>query len=51
MTRAERIAALRRIGGERVLVLDGSWGVMFQREGLEEADFRHGWFEGHDHPL
>ncbi len=51
MTRAERIAALRRISRERILVLDGSWGVMFQREGLEEADFRHGWFEDHASPL
>ena len=25
---------------ERVLILDGSWGVMFQRMGLEEDDFR-----------
>ena len=51
MTRVERIAALRRIAGERILVLDGSWGVMFQKEGLDEADFRRGWFEGHGHPL
>ena len=34
MTRAERIAALKRIAAERIRVLDGSWGVMFQREGL-----------------
>ena len=47
MTRAERIAALRRISTERILVLDGSWGVMFQKERLEEADFRRGGFEGH----
>ncbi len=51
MTRAERIARLREIARERILVLDGSWGVMFQREGLEEADFRRGGFEGHAHPL
>jgi 5-methyltetrahydrofolate--homocysteine methyltransferase len=51
MTRAERIAALKRIAAERILVLDGSWGVMFQKEGLSEDDFRKGWFEDHDHPL
>ena len=51
MTRAERIAALRRIAGERILVLDGSWGVMFQREGLEEADFRGARFADHPSPL
>jgi 5-methyltetrahydrofolate--homocysteine methyltransferase len=51
MNRTERIAALRQIAKERILVLDGSWGVMFQREGLEEEDFRRGHFEDHDHPL
>ncbi len=51
MTRAERIAALKRIAGERILVLDGSWGVMFQKEGLTEDDFRRGRFEGHGRPL
>src|ERR1700743_3332313 len=51
MNRTERIAALKRIATERILVLDGSWGVMFQKEGLTEEDFRKGWFEDHDHPL
>ena len=40
MTRAERIAALHQAAKERILVLDGSWGVMIQRRGLDEADFR-----------
>jgi 5-methyltetrahydrofolate--homocysteine methyltransferase len=40
MTRSERIAALYAAARERILILDGSWGVMFQRMGLEEADFR-----------
>ena len=40
MTRQERIAALRAAARERILILDGSWGVMFQRRGLEEADYR-----------
>ena len=40
LTRAERIAALHAAAKERILVLDGSWGVMIQRRGLSEADFR-----------
>lgn len=40
MTRIERIAALHAAARERILVLDGSWGVMIQRRGLSEADFR-----------
>ena len=40
MTRADRIAALHAAAKERILVLDGSWGVMIQRRGLSEADFR-----------
>ena len=40
LTRAERIAALHAAAKERILVLDGSWGVMIQRRGLDEADFR-----------
>ena len=40
MTRAERIEALKTAAKDRILILDGSWGVMIQRRGLEEADFR-----------
>ena len=40
LTRADRIAALHAAARERILVLDGSWGVMIQRRGLSEADFR-----------
>ncbi len=40
MTRAERIDRLHRIARERILVLDGSWGVMIQKQGLDEADYR-----------
>ena len=36
MSRAERIAALKAASKERVLILDGSWGVMFQKRGLSE---------------
>ena len=38
MTRAERIAALKQAAKERVLILDGAWGVMVQKRGLTEAD-------------
>ena len=39
-TREERIAALHAALRERILVLDGSWGVLIQGFGLEEADYR-----------
>jgi 5-methyltetrahydrofolate--homocysteine methyltransferase len=48
MTRADRIAALKAAARERVLVLDGSWGVMIQKRGLDEADYRGDRFR--DHP-
>ncbi|MDB5438742.1 MAG: 5-methyltetrahydrofolate--homocysteine methyltransferase [Caulobacteraceae bacterium] len=51
MTRSERIAALKAAAKQRVLVLDGAWGVMFQREGLDEDDFRQPMFADHPHPL
>lgn len=38
--RQDRIAQLHAAAKERVLMLDGSWGVMFQRMGLEEDDYR-----------
>ena len=38
--RTDRIAQLHAAAKERVLMLDGSWGVMFQRMGLEEDDYR-----------
>ena len=40
MTRQERIAALKAAARERVLILDGAWGVMIQKLGLDEADYR-----------
>ncbi|MEW6599063.1 MAG: homocysteine S-methyltransferase family protein [Pseudomonadota bacterium] len=51
MTRADRIATLKAAAAERILVLDGSWGVMIQREGLTEEDFRGERFAAHNHPL
>lgn len=48
MNRQERIAALKAAAKERILILDGSWGVMFQKKGLQEEDFRGARFK--DHP-
>ena len=50
-SRAERIAALKAAAQERILILDGSWGVMIQRRGLAEADFRGERFADHHVPL
>ena len=49
MTRPSRIAALHAAAKDRILVLDGSWGVMIQRRGLSEAEFRGQRFA--DHPV
>ncbi len=46
MTRQDRIAALKAAAKERVLILDGSWGVMIQKRGLDEADYRGDRFAG-----
>ena len=40
MTRQDRIAALKAAAKQRVLILDGAWGVMIQKRGLAEADYR-----------
>ena len=40
MTRTERIEALKAAAKDRILILDGSWGVMIQKRGLAEADYR-----------
>jgi len=47
MTRADRIAALKAAAKDRVLILDGSWGVMIQKRGLDEADYRGEAFKAH----
>ena len=51
MNRTERIAALKKAARERILILDGSWGVMIQRRGLDEADFRADRFASHNGQL
>ena len=38
--RQTRIAQLHATAKEKILLLDGSWGVMFQRMGLSENDYR-----------
>ena len=47
MTRAERVAAFRRVLSERILVLDGAMGTMIQARHPDEADYRgtrfHDW--------
>ncbi|MGA7327352.1 MAG: homocysteine S-methyltransferase family protein, partial [Rhodomicrobium sp.] len=40
MNREERIAALHKAAGERILILDGAMGTMIQRHKLSEADYR-----------
>ncbi|MDC7675862.1 homocysteine S-methyltransferase family protein [Asticcacaulis machinosus] len=47
MTRSERIEALYAASKERILILDGSWGVMIQRRDLSEEDFRGERFADH----
>ena len=40
-------ADIRRIAEERILVLDGAWGVLLQNRGLTEEDFRGEQFASH----
>jgi 5-methyltetrahydrofolate--homocysteine methyltransferase len=49
--RKDRIAALKAAAKQRILVLDGAWGVMIQRRGLSEADFRGDHFADHNGQL
>jgi 5-methyltetrahydrofolate--homocysteine methyltransferase len=50
-TRAARIAWLKEQAKKRILLLDGSWGVMIQGYGLKEDDFRGKRFAAHSHEL
>ncbi len=49
--RAARIAWLKEEARKRVLLLDGSWGVMIQGYGLKEADYRGARFADHGQEL
>ena len=48
---AEVERALRAAARERILVLDGAWGVMIQNYHLSEADFRRSRFRDHARDL
>ena len=49
--RAARIAWLKQEAKNRILLLDGSWGVLIQGYGLSESDFRGARFAAHDQDL
>ncbi|HEY6579456.1 MAG TPA: homocysteine S-methyltransferase family protein, partial [Rhizomicrobium sp.] len=49
--RAARIEWLAREARERILLLDGAWGVMIQGYGLSESDFRGVRFRDHARDL
>jgi len=51
MNRAQRIAWLKEEAKKRILLLDGSWGVMIQSYKLGEDDFRGARFGNHTHEL
>jgi 5-methyltetrahydrofolate--homocysteine methyltransferase len=51
MTRADRISALHAALAERILILDGATGTMYQRYGLGEADYRGDAFANHGQDL
>jgi 5-methyltetrahydrofolate--homocysteine methyltransferase len=42
---------LEQLLAERIVVLDGAWGVLLQGWGLDEADFRGERFAGHGHDV
>jgi 5-methyltetrahydrofolate--homocysteine methyltransferase len=42
---------IRKLAEERILVLDGAWGVLLQNRGLNEADFRGERFKNHRRDL
>src|SRR3954454_11493597 len=44
-------ADIRAIADERILVLDGAWGVLLQSSGLSEQDFRGERFADHPRDL
>ncbi len=51
MSRAARIRWMKQEAQKRILLLDGSWGVMIQGYGLKEDDFRGTRFANHDRDL
>ncbi len=47
----DRSAEIERILDQRVMVMDGSWGVMLQSLGLDEEDYRGDRFAQHEQDL
>src|SRR3954449_12458136 len=50
-TQRDVATEIRKIAEERILVLDGAWGVLLQNRGLNEADFRGERFKNHRRDL
>ncbi len=50
-TQRDVATEIRRLAEERILVLDGAWGVLLQNRGLNEADFRGERFRNHRRDL
>jgi 5-methyltetrahydrofolate--homocysteine methyltransferase len=50
-TQRDVAGELRKLAEERILVLDGAWGVLLQNRGLNEADFRGERFRNHRRDL
>lgn len=46
-SRDQRIAQLKKIAGERIIILDGGYGTMIQTYKLSEADYRGKRFHSH----
>src|SRR5262245_24847373 len=51
MRQPEKDGLLRKLLGERILMLDGAMGTMIQRRKLTEADYRGSRFATHAHDL
>jgi 5-methyltetrahydrofolate--homocysteine methyltransferase len=47
----ERIDRLRKLLDERIVVLDGSWGVLLQGRGITEEEWRGDRFRDHSHDV
>ena len=50
-TRRDVATEIRKLAEERILVLDGAWGVLLQNQGLDESDFRGDRFANHRRDL
>jgi 5-methyltetrahydrofolate--homocysteine methyltransferase len=51
MAKRDVAREIRQIAEERILVLDGAWGVLLQNRGLTEDDFRGERFRDHARPV